>query len=623
MDLKKTGVEIFNVIGGNENIVQMTHCATRLRFQVKDRGRVDTDKLKKVSGVLAVVDKGGQIQVVIGPDVQIAFRAAEALFVGKPDNQIQEEKKSRFERFTAMVLAIINPMVPSIMGAGMVKAILALLRAGETIGWYSGVVSGSTFAILNFISDAAFFFMPMILAFSSAQYFKANVGLAITLAGVLLHPSFIAMRTAGVPVSFIGLNVPLVNYATTLIPIILTVFLQSLIEKQSERLLPASLKYVIRPMLVLLITAPVSLVALGPLGYYIGFGLAAGIEFLNSHASWLVPTILGTSYPLLIMVGIHGAIAPLAASQLAAMGHETIIGPGMLASNIAQAGASFSVALRSKKGEMRQIAISAGISALMGVTEPALFGVTLKLKKPLIAVMIGGGVAGFFAGIMKLVRYSFGSPGIPTLPVFIGENPMNFFKALATMAISFGVTFLIAFFLKYETGNENRSEKTNSKTEVKAAPGNVIITSPMRGQVVPLEEVQDDVFSKEVLGKGIAIIPEENQIIAPFNGTVNVYDSKHAIGIASDDGIELLIHIGLNTVELEGRHFECGLKTDDRVKKGDILIGFDKEAIQKEGYPIITPVIVTNSDAFSVIEGAVRGIVKAGQPLLSLKGTNA
>jgi PTS system beta-glucosides-specific IIC component len=622
-DLKKTGVEIFNIIGGNDNIVQMTHCATRLRFQVKDKGKVDVTKLKKVSGVLDVVEQGGQIQVIIGPDVQIAFRAAEALFTGMSGDQIKETKKSLFERFMTMMMAIINPMVPSIMGAGMVKAVIALLRVGENLGWYNGITDSSTFAILDFIADSAFFFMPMILAFSSAQFFKANVGLAVTLAGVLLHPRFIAMRTTGNPINFIGLPVPLVNYASTLVPIILSVFVQSLVEKWSEKHLPTALKYVVRPMLVLLIVAPISLIVLGPIGYYIGFGLAALINTINTHASWLVPTILGSVYPLLIMVGIHGALAPIAASQLASMGHETVIGPAMLPSNIAQAGASFAVALKSKKGEMRQAAISAGISALMGITEPALFGVTLKLKKPLIAVMIGGGVAGFFAGIMKLVRYSFGSPGIPTLPVFIGENPMNFFKALATMAISFGVTFLITLFLKYETGDEDHAEKTNNKAEVKTAPGHAIITSPVSGRIVPLGEVQDDVFSKEVLGKGIAIIPEENQIIAPFDGTVNVYDSKHAIGIASDDGIELLIHVGLNTVELEGRHFECGLKTDDRVKKGDILIGFDKEAIQKEGYPIITPVIVTNSDAFSVIEDATRGTVKTDQPLLNLKGENA
>jgi len=459
MDYKKTGIDVFNAVGGNDNVTELTHCATRLRFELKNFTIVYKNKLKKIHGVLDVIEKGGQLQVVIGQDVQIAYRAANELFdqkSGKKDKKDnKEEKKTLFERFSSMMLGIFNPIVPAIMGAGMIKAVLALIKVFSLID-----PKGSTYFVMNFISDASFYFLPMILAYSTARYFKTNEGLALTLSGVLLHPSFTAAVAAKNPVTFFGMNVTLANYGTCVFPIILTVILMSYVDRFAERILPTSIKYICKPLIILGFTAPVALLVLGPLGYYGGIGLGNAIAFLDSRAGWLVPTLLGGFFPLLVMTGMHGGTTPLVTTQLATMGHETINGPGYLASNIAQGGAALAVAVKAKKNlELRQKAISAGISALMGVTEPAMYGVNLPLRKPLIIVIILGAIAGFFAGVTGLVRYSFGAPGIPTLPVFIGDDPMNIFKAIGTLLISLTISFVLTLLVKFDIPEEE-TQKT-------------------------------------------------------------------------------------------------------------------------------------------------------------------
>ena len=612
MDYKKTGVDVFRAVGGNGNVSSMNHCATRLRFVLRDSAKADIAKMKSTPGVLDVVEKGGQLQVVIGPDVPVAYRAAAELFTGASNASDSGKEQGIFNRIMQVVTGIFSPMLPAITGAGMIKAVLAVLKA---FNWINA--DGQTYAILTFISDAAFYFMPMILAYSSSKVFKCSTGLAITLAGVLLHPTFATMRAAGDPVSFMGLNVPLAGYSGTVIPIIMIVFLMSYVERFAERILPVYIKYIGKPLIVLLIMAPLSLIVVGPLGYYMGDLLAKGIELLNDKASWLVPTVVGVFTPLMVMFGLHNGLFPIATTQLAATGTETIMGPGMLPSNVAQGGACLAVAIRTKSRNMRQQALSAGITALLGITEPAMYGVTLRLKKPLIAVMVGGGLGGFYAGIMGVVRYSFGSPGFATLPVFIGEDPSNFTNALISAFIGVGVSFILAMILPFDKTLGNDEEEATVLEEPKTVSA-ATVTSPVSGKTIPLEKVDDDVFSKGIVGKGVAVIPDDGRVTAPFDSKVLIIESKHAVCFTGDNGVELMVHIGLDTVKLSGRYFNPQVENGAYVKAGDAVLTFDIDAIKAEGYDITTPIVVSNANEYANISTLREGAIEVGQPLLQL-----
>lgn len=460
MDYKKTGLAVFEAVGGNDNIIVVTHCATRLRFELKDSGNVDKKKLEQIPGVLKSLESGGQFQVVIGPNVTTAYQAILEVFEGSTGTVLEtkREKKSAGAKFLAVISGIFTPVIPAITAAGMVKAVLAILRVTGLID-----VDGQTYAILNFAADAAFFFMPFLLAASCAKIFQMSSGLAMMLAGILLHPTFRDMVSAGDPVKLIGIPVRLVSYSSSVVPVILIVFVASYVERFANKILPDVVKYIVRPLIVMLVMIPLSLCVLGPVGAYIGDGIAAIVASIDGIAPWMIPTIMGIFTPVLVMFGLHNGLMPIATSQLAAQGFETIYGPGMLASNIAQGAASLAVSIKSKDPSTRQTALSAGFTALMGITEPAMYGITLRFRKILFAVMAGGGVAGLYAGLSGLVRYSFGSPGLATLPVFIGEDPANIMKALVTTALSFAVTFTLCMVMKLEDTQESLDHPAQKK----------------------------------------------------------------------------------------------------------------------------------------------------------------
>ncbi len=450
MDYRKVGLNVLDAVGGKDNIKVVTHCATRLRFELKDRNKVDEARLSKMDGVLKTLESSGQYQVVIGPNVNEAYQAIQDVVdTGVKNDETAKDDRSPWAKFLAIITGIFTPIIPAITAAGMVKAVLAILKVANLID-----VNGQTYAILNFASDAAFYFMPFMLAASSAKIFKMSSGLAMMLAGILLHPNFKDMVSAGEVVKFAGLPVRLVSYSSTVIPIVLIVFVASYVERFANKILPEVIKFIFRPLIVMLVMIPLSLCVLGPIGAYIGDGIAAFVSFIDSSAPWAIPTLMGIFTPVLVMFGLNNGLLPIATSQLAAQGFETIYGPGMLASNIAQGAASLAVAIKAKEPSTKQTALSTGFTALMGITEPAMYGITLRFKKVLFAVMVGGGVAGLFAGLSGLVRYSFGSPGLATLPVFIGEDPSNFIKALITLALSFVITFTICMFLKLEDSQD-------------------------------------------------------------------------------------------------------------------------------------------------------------------------
>lgn len=439
---------IITEVGGPENINSVTHCITRLRFTLKDDAKANTDAIKKMKGVMGTALQGGQYQVIIGSEVGKVYE--EVMQQGNftaaaPVAAAAAPKKNKVAEVCDALASIFTPVIPAMIGCAMIKAVLVILKALNLID-----LDGQMYAILTFVSDSAYYFLPMLLAWSAAVKFKCNVGFALALAGVILHPSFGTLMAAGDPVKFLGLPITKVTYSSSVLPIILSVWVMSYVERFADRVSPKVVKAILKPLLVILIMAPLTLVVLGPLGTIAGNYLAAGINFIQDHAAWLVSGIIGGIFPFLIMTGMHYCLGPACIAAYTATGMDGLTGPGMLVHSFTQAGASFAVALRSKNKDVRQIAMSAGTTAALGVTEPAMFGVNLRFKKPLIAVVIGGVIGGVYVGAFGVVRIALGITGLATLPAFITENPMNLVHAIIGCIIGFAVSFILTLILGFE-----------------------------------------------------------------------------------------------------------------------------------------------------------------------------
>ena len=623
MDAKKTAQQILKEVGGESNVQNLTHCVTRLRFTLNSSEHVDEQKIKSIPGVVGVVNKGGQFQVIIGPDVPIVYGEITKLgsFGSAKSTPEPEEKKGLVNSILDTIAGIFSPIMGIIAGAGMVKALLSILSVFELID-----PTGNTYYFLNFIADTSYYFLPIFLATSAAKKFHCNTHMAMLMGAMLLHPKFIALKDAGdAAVTVLGLPVRMVTYSSSVIPIIMIVFTLSYVEKFVEKITPKVIKFVARPLLTILIMAPISFVILGPLGGIIGDGLVTVLLSIEKIAPWILPTVIGAFMPFLVMTGMHYSLLPAYVSSLSALGYETIIGPGNLPSNIAQGAAALCVAVKTKNKEFRQLAVSGGITALIGVTEPALFGVNLRLKKPLIATTIGGGLGGLYAGITGVLRFGGGGAGLAAIGLYVGEDPKNVIKALITAAIAFIVTFALMWYLGFEdVPGENEEENAPApapETEKRTVPaaGNNTVSSPLKGEMIPLAQVEDEVFSSGMMGKGMAVRPEEGKLYAPVDGRIlSVFDTKHAICIESENGAELLIHVGIDTVELGGKYFDVHVKEGDKIKTGDLLLEFDQKAIEDSGYKTVTPVLVTNTDAFKEIREEAAGNVQAGDPMMTL-----
>ncbi|WP_017892758.1 beta-glucoside-specific PTS transporter subunit IIABC [Serratia sp. S4] len=613
MDYKQLGLEILARVGGKGNVSKLTHCATRLRMEFNDDSLVEAKAIEALPGVISVVERGGQFQIVVGNNVQQTFRTLQKE-IGALEGRQSDKKSQARGGVVSQIISVISttftPVIPAITGAGMIKALLAILKLTGTID-----AASPTYHLLDTIADAAFFFLPVLLAYGAAIKFECNPILAMTIAGVLLHPNLAQMLAAGAPIDFIGIPVRMADYAGSVLPIIFTVWLMSYIERFAEKVSPTMIKFFTKPMIILLATAPLALVVVGPFGIFLNDLVAAGAAIVDGKASWLIPMLMGGLQPFLVITGTAWAMTPIATGQLSKNGFEMINGPGMLASNIAQGAATLCVAFRTKNKNLRQLASSAGFTALLGITEPSLYGVTLKLRRPLIAAMIGGGCAGVYAGLSGLVRYAFVSPGLAALPAFIGENPMNIVHALVTCAIAIVVTFALTWILGFEDPvEEQEMAVTASHRDAEQQ-----IFSPLSGQLVALDQVNDDVFSQGLLGQGVAIRPQEGLLRAPLDGEVVTFlPSMHAVGIKGDNGVELLVHIGIDTVNLAGQHFSSNLKIGDRVNMGDELVRFDLAAIAALGYDLTTPVLVVNSEDFPQLSCRQPGRIGFGEPIISL-----
>lgn len=623
MDYKKLAYDLLPLVGGVDNISKLTHCATRLRFEFHDRSKVDDKAISKTPGVISVVEKGGQFQVVIGNDVPITYRAlinemgGTASGGGNTASAEPEKKPSIINRIVSVISTTFTPVIPALIGGGMIKAVLSILVLCGLSD------SSSTYQILNFISDAAFYFMPVLLAYGAAIKFECNPVLAMTLACALLHPTWSGMVAAGEPIDFFNIPVRLVDYSYSVIPIILSIWIMSYVEKLAEKYTPSIIKFFLKPLIILFISTPIALLIVGPFGAFLNTVIETAANSINATASWLLPMLMGAFQPFLVLTGTAWAMTPIATVQISSLGYEIVNGPGMLASNIAQGGATLAVACKSKNHQLRQLAFSSGFTAVMGITEPCLYGVILKLKKPLIASMIGGGIGGIYAGLSGLVRYAFVSPGLAALPAFIGENPMNIVHAVITCIISFAAAFVATWIMGFDdpTNEEDEAPAPSAPSApLPAAAGEAQAAAPLAGRALPLTEVNDAVFSQKVMGDGLAIQPSEGKVYAPFDGEVaSLFETKHAIGLMGDNGMELLIHIGIDTVNLQGQYYDAHVKAGDRVKKGDLLISFDKDAIEKAGYETVTPIILTNTDIYTAIEAQTGCEVRPGDTVLTVK----
>ncbi|AXY39709.1 MULTISPECIES: beta-glucoside-specific PTS transporter subunit IIABC [Bacillus] len=610
MDYHKISKEILQLVGGEENVQSVIHCMTRLRFNLYDNAKADRDGLEQTEGVMGTNISGGQFQIIVGNDVPKVYQALmeSSGLSDESANKTSKQKKNVLSAVFDVISGVFTPILPAIAGAGMIKGLVAL---AVTFGWMSE--KSQTHSILTAVGDGAFYFLPLLLAVSAARKFGCNPYVAAAVAGAILHPDLTALLGAGKSISFIGLPVTAATYSSTVIPILLAIWLMSYVEKGIDRITPSSLKLIAVPMLTLVIVVPVTLITVGPLGAILGNYLSVGVNDLFNHAGIAAMILLAGTFSLIIMTGMHYALVPIMINNIAQNGHDYIL-PAMFLANMGQAGASFAVFLKSKNKTFKSLAFTTGITALMGITEPAMYGVNMRLKKPFAAALIGGAAGGAFYGITGVASYIVGgNAGLPSIPVFIGPT---FLYALIGLFISFAAGMAAALLIGFE---DVQSERDKASETPGVTAGGEIIHSPIKGEVKALSEVNDSVFSGGMMGKGFAILPEEGAAVSPVEGRVTaVFKTKHAIGITSTRGAEVLIHIGLDTVRLDGRHFEMHVKEGDTVAPGDLLITFDIDEIKAAGFDVITPVIITNTDQYSFTDVKKSGMVKPNEALLAL-----
>lgn len=621
MDWKETAKLITERVGGKSNIRGATYCTTRLRLTLADESLANDDAVSEVPGVISVVHASGQYQIIIGNRVPRVFQAMQELGILDQAAAPEPEKKKKSIPAAMMdaVLGSMTPVIPAVIGCAMMKVLLVLLPM-------LGVLTSEsmTYQVLTVIGDGSFYFLPILVAASAARYFKANLFLSITIAGILIHPTLQTLFSSGDPVSLFGIPVTAANYPYSILPAIIMAWVLSKVEKAVDRITPAITKTFLDPMLIVLICAPIALWIVGPAGAIAGDALSGALVWIQENLGWLAVGIIGGIYPVLVLFGMHHVLTPIAIASLSSLGFETIVMVAQLGANLAQGGASMAVALRSKNKNMRQTAAAAGFSALVaGITEPAMYGVTLRLKRPFIAVLIASFTSGCFAGLMQLKSFSTACPGLVTTIQYIeADRPISILYIALTCVIAIAVSFVLTLILGFRDPESASAETAPTTAAPAAQPLTTerrLVDCPMDGKLIPLGEVADETFASGVLGAGVALEPTDGTVYAPFDGTVEtLLDSHHAIGLRSTDGVELLVHIGRDTVALNGQHFTAFVKVGDTVKKGQRLLACDLDAVRAAGYDITTPVIVTNTDEFLDIVPVQQPAVKHGDRLLTI-----
>ena len=611
---------IIKDVGGPGNVKSVVHCATRLRFVLNDESKADDDAVKNIPGILQLVKKAGQYQLVIGNNVEDVYNElADMLDLDNQATTADSGKDNRnlFDKVIGTITGSIAPAIPLLAGAGMGKVLLLILTL-------TGVLSdkSQTYQMLNLIFDTGYFFMPAFIGFSAAKIFKTNQYLGAFMGLVTVNPNWTALVAAAKPVSFIGIPVQLVSYSSTLITAILSVWMMSYIEKFVKKITPGMIKVFAEPMLIMLITAPLTFIVLGPIANLISMGIAAVSMFLYEHAGFIAIPLLAAAYPWLVSIGIHKALSPISIQLVATQGFDPIIRVVALCSNMSQAAASLAVGLKTKNKQLRALALSSTVTAYLGgITEPAMFGVNLKLKKPMYGAMIGGAIAGLFAGFMKMKAFIYVTPGLLSLPMWVSKTENFVVLAISTIVIASIATFVATWLIGFDDPVSDETTKKEQAEADKVVTTKHTINSPVVGETRKLSEVNDETFASGVMGNGIAVIPSEGLVVAPADGIASaVFDTSHAIGIHLDNDADLLIHVGIDTVELHGKYFETLVKKGERFHEGQPLLKFDLEKITAAGYDPTVMIIVLNTKDFLEVLPVPESnqSVKVGNNLLML-----
>lgn len=602
--------KIFEEVGGDANISNATHCATRLRLNLKDNQQVDLKKLDNIEGVIKAQLSNGQLQVILGGKVNGVYDAFTQLMSNHQQSgeDQPEKKKLGFGLLIETISGIFSPILPVLIGCGMIQAINAVLTNFNLISVDSGL-----FKVFQMTGDLVFYFLPFFLAVSAAKKFKTSEFLAIALAAAFMYPTIMngameAAKTGVTSLNLLGLPVLFVNYKSTVFPIIFAVWVLSYVYRFIEKIVPESFRILISPLLTLCIMIPLQLIVLGPAGSYLGNYIAEGVKFVYTAGGFLGAFLLGSLRPVLVMFGMHYAITPIMVQEIAETG-ITIILPALLVGNLAQSGAAFATAFLIKDKAQKSGAFTAAFTALCGITEPAMYGYNIKYKKPFYVALGAAGVAAAYLSIFNAHSTAVALPGILALPTYQADSYIHIIIGVLIAIIGAFVGTLLIGIKQDEQGEEAVSIKGTYEE----------IYSPVNGEIRSLAQVKDEVFSQNLMGEGIAAVSSDGHIYSPVDGEITMlFDTYHAIGIRSALGAEILIHVGLDTVQLKGEFFTPAIKVGDQVSKNQLLLTFDQAKIIEKGYDTIIPVVITNSADYKAVQSETHDTIRAGEAVITL-----
>ena len=620
-DYDKLAVDIIKAVGGKENIVKASRCATRLRLVLKETTNEAKENVSNLTGVITVVESGGQFQVVIGTHVGKVFDKV-ASELNLDSNTIEDEPKaSILNRIIATMSAVFAPFIYILAAAGILQGCLILINMANP-----SFSSTGTYEVLSFMSWAPFTFLPIFIAITASKHFKCNAFIAVACCAALVSPTWaeIASRIAdGESIKFLGISLAETTYTSSVLPPLFLVWILSYVERFVDKKLPEVIKSLFTPFICMIVMVPLTILVIGPLSDSLATGIANGYNYLYNLAPAVAAAVIGGLWQIVVIFGVHWGVTPMCLANYDLYGMDTFQAFQTMAV-IAQAGAVFGVFVKARNKQTKNIALSAGVTGIFGITEPAIYGVNLRFKKPFICGCIAGAIGAVVGSFFNIAYYAYaGLPGLLTVVNSITpDNPKSIIGMLLGAAISFfGAIALVQIVgIGEKETNEEKQDKKIEEGQPILNMGVNAIKSPISGKVIELEKVNDPVFSSGAMGKGIAIEPMDNKVYAPFNGTIEfIAETKHAIGLLSEDGVEVLIHVGMDTVKMQGRGFNVKTSVNSKIKAGDLLLEFDRNAIEKEGYSLITPVVITNADNYEDNVLCINEEVKNGREIINLK----
>ena len=620
---KELSKEIVKNIGGKDNVISLTHCITRLRFKLKDESIAKVEVLNNIPGIVTIMKSGGQYQVVIGNHVpEVYADVCELIDIDNLKNDNEEKKASKpLDKFIDIISGIFQPILGIMAACGMVKGLNALFIA---IGLYSDTSGGAL--VINAIGDALFTFLPLFLGYTAAKKFGLKPMIGLVIGGIMCYPAIqsSALSSMAEPIytlfnntifqspvymTFFGIPVISMDYTGTVIPVILAVYFASKCEKLFNKIVPDLVKFFFVPMLTLLVSLPIAFVIIGPIATFGSTIISEVVFTVRDFSPLLAGAIVGFTWQILVIFGLHWGFIPVYINNIMTMGYDNVMMP-FFACTFATSAVVLAIFFKTKDRKIKEMALPNFISGVFGVTEPAIYGILVPLKKPFIISCITGGIGGAFYGFFNLRKFMAGGMGIFELPAMIEPDGGmgNLIVAVAGIAISMIVAFVLTMiFYKDKEVVEENALKT------------VSIASPIKGEAIKLEDIEDAAFATGVLGQGLAINPIEGKVVAPIDGEVTtLFPSLHAIGITSNEGVEILIHVGLDTVQLGGKGFEAHIKQGDRVVKGQNLLSFDMNFIKESGYSVVTPVVVTNYGDYCDIVATENKILELGNKIITV-----